>query len=64
LIYGFFTPGIDNFAHIGGLVGGVVITMALGVKDKSTKFEKTNGWIIAFVFLAFLSYMGLVLAGR
>ena len=64
LIYGFFTPGIDNFAHIGGLVGGVVITMALGVKDKSTKFERINGWIIAFVFLLFLSYMGLVLAGH
>jgi hypothetical protein len=37
--------------------------MALGVKDKSTTFEKVNGWIIAAVFLAFLAYMGLVLAG-
>ena len=64
LIYGFFTPGVDNFAHIGGLVGGIVITMALGVKDKSSTFEKVNGWIIAAVFLAFLGYMGLFLAGR
>jgi membrane associated rhomboid family serine protease len=22
---GFATPGIDNFAHLGGLIGGVVI---------------------------------------
>ena len=64
LVFGFFTQGVDNFAHIGGLVGGVVITMALGVKDKSSTFEKVNGWIIAAVFLVFLGYMGLVLAGR
>ena len=64
LFIGFMTPGIDNFAHIGGLVGGVIITMALGVKDKSSSFEKVNGWIIALIFLAFLGYMGLVLAGR
>ena len=64
LLFGFFVQGVDNFAHIGGLVGGVIITMALGVKDKSTNFEKTNGWIIAGIFLVFLLYMGLVLAGR
>ena len=64
LFFGFFTQGVDNFAHIGGLVGGIVITMALGVKDKSSTFEKVNGWIIACIFLAFLGFMGLVLAGR
>ncbi len=64
LLFGFLTPGIDNFAHIGGLVGGIIITMALGVKDKSSTFEKVNGWVIAAVFLVFLGYMGLVLAGR
>ena len=60
LIIGFMSPGIDNFAHIGGLIGGVVITMALGVKNKTTNFEKTNGFIVAALFLAFLLYMGLV----
>ena len=30
---GFFMKGVDNFAHIGGLIGGVMITMALGIKD-------------------------------
>ena len=64
LVFGFFTNGVDNFAHIGGLVGGIVITMALGVKDKSSTFEKVNGWVIAFIFLAFLGYMGLFVAGR
>ena len=64
LAFGFFATGVDNFAHIGGLVGGIIITIALGIKDKSSTFEKVNGWVIACVFLAFLGYMGLVLAGR
>lgn len=64
LFLGFVTPGIDNWAHIGGLIGGSVITMALGVENKSTQFEKTNGWIIAMLVLAFFSYMGLIFAGR
>ena len=63
LLFGFIVEGVDNAAHIGGLVGGIIITMALGVKDKTSTFEKVNGWIIAAVFLAFLGYMGLVLAG-
>lgn len=63
LLVGFMTPGIDNSAHIGGLIGGAAITMAVGVKDKSSGFEKFNGWIIAFAILLFFGYMGLVVAG-
>ena len=57
---GFLLNGVDNFAHIGGLVGGIMITMALGVKDKSTSFEKTNGWIIVLLFTLFISYFAFV----
>ena len=57
---GFLMPGIDNFAHIGGLVGGTMMTMALGVKDKSTTFEKTNGWIIVGIFTLFILYVAFV----
>ena len=64
LVLGFLSNGVDNYAHIGGLIGGAIITMALGIKDKSTEFEKTNGWIIVIIFLSFLAYMGLVVAGR
>ena len=60
LVMGFLTPGVDNFAHIGGLVGGIIITMALGIKDKSSTFEKVNGWIIALFFLAFSLYFAFV----
>lgn len=58
LIIGFITPGIDNAAHIGGLLGGLGMTMALGLKHKSSDFEKTNGWIIMLIYVAFLIYMG------
>ena len=62
LLIGFYAPNIDNWAHIGGLVGGAAMTMAIGVKDKSSTFEKVNGWVIAVAVLAFFAYMGLVVA--
>ena len=54
---GFLVPGIDNSAHIGGLLGGALITVALGVKNKSSNFEKINGLIVTILFLAFVIYM-------
>lgn len=57
LAIGFMSSGIDNFAHIGGLVGGVLMTMALGVKYKSTKAEKINGWIVSIILVAFLCFV-------
>ena len=61
---GFISTGIDNWGHIGGLVGGIVITMALGVKEKSSNFEKINGFIICAIFLSFLLFMGFVMAAK
>lgn len=57
---GFLVPGIDNSAHIGGLLGGALITVALGVKNKSSNFEKINGLIVTILFLAFVIYMAFV----
>ena len=60
LFLGFMIQGIDNAAHIGGLIGGVLITMALGIKYKSTSFEKVNGLITSLIYIAFLIYMAFV----
>lgn len=49
-----FSSRINNFAHIGGMIGGALITMALGVKYKSTTSEKVNGCVMCFIFIAFL----------
>ena len=61
LVLGFIISGVDNFAHIGGLLGGALITVALGVKYKSTSFEKTNGWIVTVILVAFMIYMGIIM---
>lgn len=57
LLYGASVKGIDNFAHIGGLIGGFLITMALGVKYKGSSSERTNGIIITLIFTLFMIYM-------
>lgn len=57
LFIGFILPGIDNSAHIGGLVGGYLSTMAVGIKGKSSKREKLNALIVLLLYFAFLIYM-------
>ena len=60
LFIGFATPGINNAAHIGGLVGGVLVTRAVGIKYKSTTGDMINGIIMTLIFAAFLAYMAFV----
>ncbi len=57
LIIGFTISEIDNFAHIGGLIGGYLATMAIGITDKSEKKDMINGWIVLVLYIAFLSYI-------
>lgn len=57
LLIGFMMTGINNVAHIGGLIGGVLISMAVGVKYKSNKLDRINGIIMTFIFVGFLIYM-------
>ena len=54
---GFVASGINNFAHIGGLIGGILISMAVGVKYKSKKSDIINGIIMSLIFSGFLVYM-------
>lgn len=62
LVYGFMVPGIDNAAHIGGLIGGILSTAFLGINYKSSKNEKIQGLIITTIFTIFLIYMAFVVA--
>ena len=57
LMLGFMVSSIDNAAHIGGLIGGVLIAMALGVQKKENTKNKINGWICLIIYLAFLGYL-------
>ena len=35
LIFGFMQPRVDNWGHIGGLIGGVIAAVALGYQERS-----------------------------
>lgn len=63
LLIGFMSTGIDNYAHIGGLIGGALATVAVGVKYKSTKFEMVNGLIVLLLLIGFLFFMALKYIG-
>lgn len=54
---GFIVAGINNFAHLGGLLGGVLISMAVGVKYKSTKLDRFNGIFMSIILIVALLYM-------
>lgn len=60
LLFGFILSGVDNAAHIGGLVGGYLGTMALGIPNKGSKSDRINGSIVLIIFLAFISYMAFI----
>lgn len=57
LIIGLCVSNINIIAHIGGLIGGVLVAKAVGVKYKSSKADKINGIIMSAIFLLFLLYM-------
>ena len=57
LIIGFVSSGIDNAAHVGGLVGGILLSMLVGVPGKSTKRDNINGIILTILYLIFISYL-------
>jgi len=57
LMIGFMANGIDNFAHIGGLIGGIFASMAVGVPDKSSKSDRANGCVLLLIYLVFIIYL-------
>ena len=57
-VTGFMMSGVNNAAHIGGLIGGVLLAMAVGVRYKTSKFEQINGVIMTIIYTVFLVYLG------
>lgn len=57
LILGFIVPNIDVYGHIGGLIGGLLLSYIVGVYRKGKKKNTLNGLIIITLLIASLSYM-------
>lgn len=57
LVIGFLSTSIDLSAHIGGLIGGILISMAIGIGDKHRKSDQINGLVVLILMAAFLIYM-------
>lgn len=58
LFIGFSNPNIGNAAHIGGLIGGYLISMILGANTNEENKNKINGIIISIILTAFMIYIG------
>ena len=61
LLIGFASTGIDNFAHIGGLVGGILSSMVVGLKYRENVNLRINGIVISIMVLGFLIYVNFFL---
>ena len=59
LFIGFMLTSVDNFAHIGGLVGGFLVSKALGINSKDKRSDKINGIILTTIYVSFLIFMGI-----
>lgn len=57
LLFGFLVSGVDNAAHIGGLIGGFLMAMVLGVPEHNDKSSRINGMILLLIYLVFVIYM-------
>lgn len=57
LVIGFLSTSIDLSAHIGGLIGGILISMAIGIGDKHRKSDQINGLVVLILMATFLIYM-------
>jgi rhomboid protease GluP len=49
-LFGFIVPGINNWAHGGGMVSGALLGLALGYRDR--KRETLLHKLLAFVCVA------------
>ena len=57
LLVGLIVPGIDVYAHIGGLIGGLIVSFMLGIKGFNKKNHTIHGLIMTIILIGSLAYM-------
>lgn len=57
LFIGLTSTNIGNAAHIGGLVGGYVMSLALGADIDESRSQKINGMVVTILLTVFMIYM-------
>ncbi len=63
LLIGFTIQGVDNYGHIGGLIGGFVTSMAFGFTARSEITDRINGVVLTILLFGFLIYMNFFYGG-
>ena len=57
LILGFMIPGIDVWCHLGGLIGGVLVSMGIGLGDVSRRQDRINGVVVLILMFVAMTYI-------
>lgn len=57
LILGLFSSTIGLSAHVGGFIGGILVSKAVGVKYKTTKSDSINGIVMLIILTIFSLFM-------
>lgn len=58
LTYGFLQSNVDNFGHIGGLVGGFLMAFAVGASNKRSVLSVVGGFIAVSAATFFFFILG------
>lgn len=58
LLLGFIRPGIDNWGHIGGLVGGFLAANAVGLYGERRLSDKVIAWALIVIIFALGLWIG------
>lgn len=61
LVYGFTAGGIDNYAHIGGLIGGYLASEGVGlISDKKLDARRITCLVLSIALIILGFYLGIV----
>ncbi|MGM8214115.1 rhomboid family intramembrane serine protease [Bacillaceae bacterium W0354] len=58
IVFGFTIPQIDNGAHIGGLIGGLIASQIIHLPKKNEKIKQLSATLVLVILLSGMTYYG------